>query len=151
MRFWLALHIIAVGTWLGANVAQLIVGARIRRAPGEVRSWWTHVGELLGKALYPAAGVVVLVTGIIMVIVGDQYSFASTFVSIGFAAVIVGAVLGGAVFGPRNRAAREAIASGDAEAESSARSTIINFAYLDTAIVVFTIFAMVFTMGAKLK
>src|SRR6187399_2516372 len=149
MRFWLALHIIAAGTWLGCNVAQLVMGSTVGSASDDVRGWWADKGEFLGKAVYPAAGAVVLITGLILVIAGDVYSFASTFVSVGFAAVIVGAVLGGAVFGPRNRAAAEAIRTGDTAGESKARSMILNFAYLDTAIVVLTIFLMVYKTGAK--
>lgn len=148
MKFWLALHILAAGTWLGCNVAQMVMGARIRAAGAEVRSWWAEAGEFLGKAVYPAAGAVLLVTGIILVIQGD-YSFGSTFVSIGFLAVIIGAVLGGVVFGPKNRALAEAVRGGDAEGETKARTTIINMAFLDTAIVVATIFVMVYGVGAK--
>jgi len=151
MRFWLALHIIAAGTWLGANVAQVVLGTRVGSAVADVRTWWAEVGEFLGKVVYPAAGAVVLITGLIMVIAGDVYSFASAFVSIGFAAVIIGGVLGGVVFGPQNRKAGEAIRTGDGASESKARSTIMNFAYLDTAIVILTIFSMVFTLGAKYK
>ena len=154
MNFWLALHIIAAGTWLGCNVAQVVMGTRISSAGTEVRAWWSDAGEFLGKAVYPAAGALILITGLIMVITSNDpggYSFASAFVSIGFVAVVIGGVLGGVVFGPKNRAAGEAIRAGDAAAESKARSTILNFAYLDTAIVVFTIFMMVYKVGAKYK
>jgi hypothetical protein len=148
MQFWLALHIIAAGVWLGANVAQLVMGARLRSAGAEVRAWWAEAGEFLGKAVYPAAGAVLLITGIILVIQGN-YSFGSTFVSIGFLAVIIGAVLGGVVFGPKNRAVAQAARGGDTEGETKARTTIINVAVLDTAIVVATIFVMVYAVGAK--
>lgn len=148
MRFWLALHIIAAGVWLGVNVAQLVMGARIRSAAAEARTWLAEAGEFLGKAVYPAAGAVLLITGIILVI-QNNYSFGSTFVSIGFLAVIIGAVLGGVVFGPKSRAIAEAVRAGDADGETKARSTIINVAVLDTAIVVATIFVMVYAVGAK--
>lgn len=153
-RLLLTLHIIGACAWLGANLAQVVLSSSVVKASPEVRVWWSGAGERLGKLLYPAAGMVVLITGLALVIGSEDLggvSFKSTFVSIGFAAVIVGVVLGITVFGPKNRALAAAIQSGDSEAESKLRSVIAGFGLLDTAVVVIAIFTMVWKVGAKVK
>lgn len=145
----LALHIVAACAWLGANFTQLFIVPTVAKASTDVRLWWAEGGVRLARVLYNAAGVVILVTGIALVI--DSYSFASTFVSIGFAAVIIGAALGITVFAPKNRALVQAIRSGDTAEESNLRALIVRFAYLDTAIVIVTVFVMVWKVGMKLK
>ena len=154
MNLLLVLHILGAATWLGANVAQAFLGSMVVGASPEVRLWWSESGEKMAKVLYNVAGILVLATGLGLVIGSSDpggFSFASAFVSIGFAAVIVGAVLGITVFAPKNRALAQAIRDGDVEAESKIRSTIMAFGLLDTLVVVFTIGAMVYKIGAKYK
>lgn len=153
-RLLLTLHILGACAWLGANLAQAVISAPIAKASPDVRVWWAGAGERLGRFLYPAAGVVVLVTGVILVLGSKDpggVSFKSTFVSIGFAAVIVGVVLGIVVFGPKNRALAQAVKDGDSDAETKLRATMRQFGIIDTAVVVVTIFVMVWKVGAKLK
>jgi hypothetical protein len=154
MNFVLFLHILGAGTWLGANVALAFMGGLIGNASPEVRAWYAQAGEQMAKTVYNVAGVLILATGLIMVIGtaphGD-FAFSSVFVSIGFAAIIVGAVLGITVFAPRNRALAAAIRQGDEAEERRLRATIMQFGMLDTLIVVFTIGVMVYKLGAKYK
>src|ERR1700753_2983420 len=124
MTFLLVLHILGAATWLGCNVAQAFMGTRVASASAETRLWFAESGEKMAKIVYNAAGIVVLVTGLIMVIGSHDpggYSFQSTFVSIGLLAVIIGAALGITVFAPKNRALAAAIRSGDETEEKKLR------------------------------
>jgi hypothetical protein len=89
----------------------------------------------------------VLVTGVGLVLDNEVIEFSDTFVSIGFLAVIIGAVLGMAVFGPGSRKLTSAIESGDEATEKSLNSRLAVFGLLDTLVVVFTIAAMVGAWG----
>ncbi len=153
-RLVLVVHILAVATWLGCNVAQAFMGGLIGNASPETRIWYSEAGEKMAKIVYNVAGILVLATGLEMVIRSapdGKYSFQSTFVSIGLAAVIIGAALGITVFAPKNRALAQAVRDGDEEQEKRLRKTIMGFGLLDTLIVVATVGFMVFRTGAKFR
>ena len=101
----------------------------------------------MARVLYNIAGILVLVTGVGLVLDSDFFEFSDMFVSIGFLAVIIGAVLGMAVFGPGSRALAAAIRDGDAEAERTVSARLTAFGVLDTIVVVVTIVAMVAKWG----
>lgn len=89
-----------------------------------------------------------MITGILLVIDSDSYGFGSIFVTIGFVAVVIGAVLGSTVFGPKSVAIADAIDRGDVAGANRARATTGQFGVLDTLVLVVTIYAMVFKVGA---
>lgn len=142
----LMLHIVAVGTWLGANVVQAIVPGILGPESSATAAWF-RATEKLSRFLYIPAGVTVLVTGILLVLNSDLYGFGSAFVGIGFTAVVIGAVLGSVVFGPKSLQIAEAIESGDMSTANRVRGVAGRFGALDTLIIVFTIFAMVSKLG----
>lgn len=138
----LTLHIIGVATWLGANFVLAFVGATSKKVPVETQAWWAETQGKMARTLYNVAGVLVLLTGIGLTI-KMNYKMSSGFVSVGFLAVIIGAVLGMAVFGPGSRKLVEKLRSGaDAEAQAL-NNRLAAFGMLDTAVVVVTIVAMV--------
>jgi uncharacterized membrane protein len=143
----LALHIIGAATWLGANMVQAFMSSRIPNAPAEIRQWWSESLGAMTRLLYNVAAVLILVTGVWLVLISDYLSFADTFVTIGFLAIIVGAVLGMAVFGPGLRQLSAAIGQGDTEAEAGITRRLTAFGVLDTLVVVVTIVAMVAKWG----
>ena len=96
----LVLHIIGVATWFGANMVQAFAGARVGSAEASTRLWWAETQGAMARVLYNVAGILVLLTGVGLVLDSDFITFSDMFVSIGFLAVIIGAVLGMAVFGP---------------------------------------------------
>ncbi len=142
----LVIHIAAVGAWFGANIVQAIVPGLIGPESAAASAWF-RVTEKMAKSLYIPAGVTILVTGILLVLNSEVYGFGTMFVSIGFLAVIVGAVLGSVVFGPRSRAIADALDSGDVTLANRLRANTGGFGVLDTLIVLFTIFAMVAKLG----
>lgn len=144
----LILHIIGVAIWLGGNAVLAFMGPRTASASADVRIWWADAQGAMARVLFNVAGILVLITGIWMVVRGP-YKFSEMFVSIGFLAIILGAVFGMAVFGPGSRALSKSIADGDATAEASLTKKLTAFGILDTLIVVVTIIAMVSHWGAS--
>jgi hypothetical protein len=92
-------------------------------------------------------GIVVLITGVGMVLIGDDFSFADAFVGIGFTMVVIGALLGKFVFEPGSNRAAEAIESGDKGAIRAAAGRLAAFGTVDTLLLVFAITAMVLRLG----
>ncbi len=144
----LTLHILAAGTWLGANVLQFIVTPQLQKAGGAVAAGWHRTAVGLLKTLYMPAAVVALVTGFGLLSAGtNDFSMGDPFVSIGFLTVIIGSVLGMAFLAPTGRKAADARESGDDVAAADAEKKILAVAILDTVLVVVTIAAMVGTWG----
>jgi uncharacterized membrane protein len=139
----LILHIIGVAVWLGGNAVMAFVSPRTASAPADVRLWWAESQGAIARVLSNIAGVPVLLTGIGLVLESDFIDFSEPFIGIGFLAIIVGAVLGMAVFGPGTRALAQAIRDGDAQAEAAETRKLTTFGIVDTLVVVVTIGAMV--------
>ncbi len=145
----LFLHILGAATWLGANMAQMFLGNRYSREGGESAAAYWRAAAAMGVAVQTPAAVVLLLTGIGMLLTGDSpYGFASTFVSIGFLTIIVGAVLGSRFFGPRSREAAELHAAGKDDAATAVVRRIATVGSIDTLLVVIAIAAMVWKWGA---
>ena len=138
----LALHLTGVAAWLGANFVQLVLSPRFAKGPAEVAAAWTRQTIWLGERYYIAAGGLIGVTGVALVLDND-WSWSSGFVWVGIAVVVIGAVLGGAVFGPLAKRRASALETGDGATATAVQSRIIGFALLDTALVLTAILAMV--------
>ncbi len=114
------IHICAAMIAFGVTFAYPVVDAMLRR-PGNLRhlGWWLEVRATIGSKLITYSAVVLLLAGIYLASAGP-FSFSSTFVSIGFAIVIVLLGLGGAFLTPQERRAaelakRDIAAAGDGE------------------------------------
>lgn len=142
------IHIAAVATWFGANMVQAFVSRSAVTSSREVRLWWSDNLLAMARILYNVAGIVVLFTGIGLVIDTD-ISMGSTFVSIGFLAVVVGAVLGMAVFAPGLRKYSAAVKEGNESEAKAIWDRLGMFGILDSAILLLAIFAMVDKWGVK--
>ncbi len=143
----LVLHILGVATWFGANMVLAFAGPRAAHASAETRLWWATTQGAMARVLYNVAGIVVLITGVVLVLDSDFLSFADTFVTIGFVAVLIGAVLGMAVFGPGSRKIADAIERGDEAEERSLNNRLAVFGAIDSLVLVFAIAAMVGKWG----
>jgi uncharacterized membrane protein len=142
----LVLHILGVATWFGANMVLAFAGPRAAHASAETRRWWAETQGSMARVLYNVAGILVLITGVGLVL-DSGVSFGSTFVTVGFLAVIIGAVLGMAVFGPGTRKLAAAIEAGDEATEKSLNSRLAVFGAIDSLVLVFAIAAMVGKWG----
>jgi hypothetical protein len=143
----LILHILAAGTWIGANATQLALRPAMSRHGGTTGAAWWRGTVRMGQVLYTPAAVVILITGIWLVVDSAVYDFEQAFVVIGFAMVIVGAVLGAMVFGPVGRRAADLHEAGESGAVAAVEQRLLSFGLLDTALLVVTVAAMVGKWG----
>ncbi len=108
---------------------------------------WMDTTVLWGRILYMPASIVILATGIALVLDSDAYEFSHAFVSIGFAAVIIAAVMGMVVFAKGGEQASAGFNSGDDAAGHAAVKRMMPWGVLDTAILLLAIVAMVAKWG----
>jgi len=145
----LAIHIIGVALWLGSNIAMGVGSSRAEGASAETNAWWAETQGFLGRTVKNAAAVLVLVTGLVMVIDNkDEWKFSAPFVSVGFLAVIVGAVAGMAVFGPGCRKIAESFRNGDTTTATTTINKLGLVGAAESLVVVVTILFMVFKWGS---
>ena len=71
----LVIHIIAVAAWLGANLLQAFASPLAAGADPVARRWWADAQGRLSKVYYSAAGVVILLTGVFLVIDNSNFKF----------------------------------------------------------------------------
>ena len=143
----LVAHIAAAGTWLGANIVQALVPPlAARQSPQAVAGWYRVTGGLSTR-LYMPVGILLVLTGVWLVIDGP-FSFADAFVSIGFATVVIGALLGKFVFEPGSERAAQAVESGDKDVIKSATGRLAAYGTADTLLLLFAITVMVMKLGA---
>ncbi|MFP5255930.1 MAG: hypothetical protein ACLGI8_08795 [Acidimicrobiia bacterium] len=140
------LHIASVAAWLGANFVQLVLSPRFAREPADVAAAWTRQTIWLGERYYNAAGTVLGVTGVLLVLDGD-WSWGTEFIWVGIAVLVVGGAMGGLLFGPLAKRRAAALESGDHAAAAEAQGRIIPLALLDTALVLLAVWAMVDKWG----
>lgn len=146
--FLLFLHILGAGTWLGANITQIVASSTMGRSGGSIAASWYRTTVFMGRFLYMPAGILVAVTGIFLVTTSDVWGFSDVFVTIGLATVIIGIILGIAVFGRQGAIAAEAAEAGNASLLKAAAGRLAGFGALDTLLIVVTIYAMVSKLGS---
>jgi uncharacterized membrane protein len=139
----LIVHIAGAGTWLGTNVVQAFIPPYAARSGNVTLGWWYRTTAVMSSRLYMPAAILILVTGILLVLQNDSYGFGSTFVTIGFGMIVVGAVLGMVIFGPSGEEAATAADSGDEPALRKAAGRIARYGVVDTLLLLFTITVMV--------
>lgn len=143
----LLIHILAAGTWFGTNVVQFAVNPRIASYPKDIGVWWMRRVVWFGTRIYMPVSVVLLLTGVFLVVDSSVYSFSTGFVGVGFAAVVVAALLGSLVFGPRGEAMASAIEAGDDAQVRRLSTSTAAFGVLDTALIAVAVLAMVAKWG----
>lgn len=139
----LVLHIAGAGTWLGANVVQAMVPPMAARSGTAALAGWYRVTSIMARRLYMPAAFLILITGVALVLEIDAYGFGNTFVAVGFAMIIIGAILGIVVFGPGGNAAAEAVESEDVSRIRKAVARLTRWGLVDTLLVLLTIGVMV--------
>jgi hypothetical protein len=138
----LALHITGVAAWLGANFVQLVLSPRFDKVGAAAAAAWTRQTIWLGERYYNVAGGLIGVTGVLLVLDGD-WSWSAGFIWVGIAVLVIGGVLGGVHFGPQAKLRAAALEAGDGEAASRALGRIVPAGYLDTALILLAVLAMV--------
>jgi hypothetical protein len=139
----LVFHIAGAGTWLGANIVQAVVPPVAARAETATLAGWYRITSVLARRLYMPAALLILLTGVLLVLQSEAYGFGDLFVTIGFAMIVVGAILGIVIFGPGGEAAAAAVETEDVSKIRSAVAKLSAWGVVDTLLLLFTIAAMV--------
>ncbi|MGN6694357.1 MAG: hypothetical protein ACTHN0_09275 [Aquihabitans sp.] len=139
----LVVHIAAAAAWLGANLVQLALTPQFAKRGGEAAASWFEATSWLGKRYYNLAGIVLALTGILLV-QETAYDWSAGFVAVGIVVIVIGAVMGVAFFAPEG----DRLAAASRAGEPVASSRYLAFALLDTALVVLAISAMVWKWHA---
>ncbi len=145
----LTLHIIGVAGWLGGNLTQMMLLPIFDRSGHAAARIWHEASGQMAKVYYSVAGVLITITGIALLLLSDSpWSFSDPFVSIGFAVVLIGGLMGVLFFAPASRAAVTAHDEHDPGAVAKVRRRFTLGSIIDTGLVVFTTYAMVARLGA---
>lgn len=139
----LSVHIVCVAAWLGGNFTQMFLMRGFSTGDSALAAAWFRGSASMAKIYYSIAGVLLIVTGVGLVLNNDAWSFGSGFVTVGFVAVIIGAVTGITFFGPRAERAAEEFENGQVSDGRKSASSIGMVAMIDTAIVLIALVAMV--------
>ncbi len=98
----LSLHLLAAIVWIGSSVMVEVMVSRARAAgngahlTGVLEDWaW------MGSRVFPAAAVVMLVTGLLMVADVEGYEIGDPWISVGMGVLVVLILLGAGYTGPR--------------------------------------------------
>ena len=143
----LTLHVPGVAAWLGANFTQLFLVRFYARQPADARLAWVRATLSLARAYYNAAGVVIGVTGVLLVLHGD-WSWSSGFIWVGVVVLVIGGVLGAAGFIPTATRQVAALEAGDAATESRLGRRTLVLAAIDTSLLIVAVLAMVHKWAA---
>lgn len=143
MQVLLWLHILGAATWLGAAASVLFGGGAFASEGAPQQAAWYRFVERKSKLLISPAAILLLVTGVLLVTGNEAYGFGSTFVSIGFLAIIVGSGLGMGFYGPKSREAAAALDNGDGPTAAPIIARIRNFGAAEMGLLIVTVAAMV--------
>lgn len=143
----LVVHILAVAIWFGGIIALSYAGSALAGADYRVRRWFADAQLAVGRAVFSTAGVLTLITGVWMVLNDDRFEFSDAFVSIGFLVVIVGTVLGMAVYAPACKQLVSSIDAGDAGGEAAASRKLMATNSVNAVLLLVAIVAMVAKWG----
>ncbi len=131
----------AVAAWLGANILQFVIAPRLRRAGSAAAFTWSEIARFLGQRYYNLVGIVLGASGVLLVLDGDWRW--RGFVFVGIATIVVGAILGIALFEPLLKKEAAAIEAGNTAELTRIRHNITSVATLDTVLLLITMLAMI--------
>lgn len=143
---WLKfIHVLAAVAWVGGSILLQVYGARLAKAGAEDRIRSANDSLVAGN-LFAAAGIVTLAAGVWLVLRVDAWDFDQAWISIGFAGVLLGAVLGMAFYAPQTRALIGELEAGSPAAGLRGRRIAL-VSTIETVILVVVVWAMVFKPG----
>lgn len=146
----LVIHILAAAVWFGGILVLSFASSTLGGADAPARRWFADAQLAVGRVAFSVAAVLTFVTGLWLTL-DQNISMGSTFVTIGFAVAIVGAVLGMAVFAPACKQLGAAIDAGDRAAEEAASRKVMAVNALNAVLLVLAIVSMVGRWGMKVS
>ena len=143
----LTLHITAIASWLGVDVAQHAMRHRWQKETSEATKAWARMQFWLHDRYYAVVAGLILVTGIALVQDG-HWGWSSTFIWVGIATIVAGATLGGIGLKGLAKKRLEALDAGDTQRAVAADGRALPIELLLTALVLVTVVAMVHRWGS---
>lgn len=145
----LIVHIVAVALWLGGSVMNGVINAKVATAGSVEASAKLARAEVnLGMVFYMPVAIITLLSGVGLVLnSGGAFGFGDPWVSFGFLAVIVAAILGPTRFLPLSEAIATGYESGDVPAAEAAVKQITMWSTINTLLLVVAIVLMVVKPG----
>lgn len=144
----LAIHILSAAAWIGAGMFFGYAGPRFRAVGGPAVSGWIQVAlGAITRFVAPAA-ILTALSGVVLVLVEDEFGWDDPFVWIGLAVFVVVLSIGLGWTAPKMRTALVALESGDMPSVAAAMRNVANAGVVIVVLLVFAEFAMVFRLGA---
>ncbi len=146
----LIIHILAIAAWIGGSIMNGVINMRVAAAGSvEGNAVLARSTVKLGMVFYMPAAIVTLLSGIGLIIASDDaYSWGAPWVSFGFLAVIVAAILGPVKFLPLSEQIAAGYEAGDVEAAQKASKDIAMWSSVNTLILVVALALMVIKPGS---
>jgi uncharacterized membrane protein len=141
------LHIISAAAWLGGNLVMLMMPGLLASGGRPSMLALGRASLALGRVFFTPAAILTLLTGIWLVI-DIGYSWGATFVSIGFAAVIVSAGIAMGLQTPIGRRIIAALESGDADAARASWPRHSAYGVINVIVLLVTFYSMTARWGA---
>jgi hypothetical protein len=138
-------HILFATLWVGGAVLLVLYGMSVMKADVATRIGFSKMTLVTGR-FFAVFAVIALIAGTWLVLRVDYFGFDQAWISIGFTAIIIGAVLGPAFFTPQAKALIGELESGSANAEARGRR-IGMVAMLESLMLIAVIWAMVYKPG----
>lgn len=140
----LLVHIAFVAVWLGSSVSLALASSSAGKQGGPVLTWFAGVSKVLNMRVKSVAFVMLFISGMGLIgMSNDLFDYGEPFVSVGFAAIIIGGAIGGMVHAPASKALAEAAENGDAQSARKAASKASLANGVEVVIVLITMFMMI--------
>lgn len=144
LALWL--HIVAAAAWLGGNLVMMMMPGLLASGGPPTMLTLARASLALGRVFFTPAAVATLLTGIWLVI-ETGVSWGAAFVSIGFAAVGISAVLSMLLVAPATRRRIAALEGGDDEQARSLAPRASFYGVINVLVLLTTYWAMVARWG----
>lgn len=145
------IHIYAAATWFGAGIiSHVLFRMSVKAKDAHAIATFARQNTILGKVFYTPAAIVLLVAGIVTVASSQSaFTFTDEFVIAGYAGVLAGGLIGALMLGPRAEAVAKHFASANTVDTEGLRllGRFTSAAWIDTVVLLFVIWAMVFKPG----
>lgn len=143
----LVLHIFGAALWIGGGIISLLGRGRLVAEGSVVALKWMGFEEFLGKAFFPIAAILTLLSGIGLVLLSEAYGFLDLFVLVGMGAFLVSAIGNAAFAARRDARAVAALVEGEEDVAREHFASTRPFHLVDVAVVVLALIAMVYKWG----
>lgn len=140
------IHILAATAWIGGGILGLIYTERAKKAEAVHRLGIARDMEFAAQRVFSPAAGLTLIFGILMVLEHDGFEFTQAWILVGLSAIALSAIMGMGFLGPQSKRLVTEIEADDPGAVGRLRA-IARVAYLDNAILLVAVWAMVFKPG----